>query len=457
MGSDDKFDVIIIGAGLAGSTAALVCARAGLSTVLFERGERPGSKNMFGGILFTPVIGELIPNFWEEAPVERPIVKKEFSFLAKDNSLTMVFQSEKFRKPPYNNNFSALRARFDEWYAAKAEEAGAIVFPETVVDDVIWDDKHERVIGVKTRRDEGDLYADIVIIADGATAMLLKAMGLRGDFAPEEQVTLCKEVLSLPPEKIEERFAVEKGEGCSIEYFGEAVMGMIGGAFIYTNKDTLSVGIGISIDENLRTKVTPYNVLDYFKSHPHVRKLLEGTKVEEYSAKMIPEFGYRKLPPLYGGGFMVTGDAAGFVNTSLYHEGSNFATASGKLAAETAIEAKAKGDFSAKTLSAYRKKLDESFVMKDMALFQDVGRFIHDHPEFLTTYPDTFIKMAETYFSVTDKPKDAVMRHVVDDFKSNVRMWRFMIDSYSMAGKVLGFNPLSLVWGGSGAKGKEQG
>ncbi len=445
MEATEKFDVIVVGAGLAGITTALVCARAGLDVIVFERGEYPGAKNLSGGVIFTPVINQLIPDFWKDAPLERPVTKKAFSFLSKDSALTFEFSCRAYAEPPYNHSFTVLRSKFDRWYAEQAEAEGAFFVNETVVDDVIWDG--DKVVGVKVRREEGEMYADVVVIAEGANSFLTERMGLRKPFTPEQMVTAVKEVWSLPAEKIEERLNLEKGEGMSIDYFGEgACMNMIGSAFLYANKDTISVGIGANIGDVMREKVTPYNILDYFKSHPNVKGLLEGAKLEEFSAHLIPEYGYKNFFKYYGNGYLVVGDAAGFINTSLYHEGTNYATASGFHAAETIIEAKKNGDFSSESLASYEKRLKNSFVLKDLYNFKDVASFIHNHPEFLTKYPEALIRMAERYFTVSGEPKEKILKQAVREFRSNVSLLKMVFDSLAMMRKVLGINPSWFVF-----------
>jgi electron transfer flavoprotein-quinone oxidoreductase len=437
MPTEEKFDVIVVGAGLAGLTAALVCARAGLEVVVFERGEYPGAKNVSGGVLFSTVLNELMPAFWENAPVERPVTKKEFAFLDRTRALSFEFATRAFAEPPFNNTFTVLRSKFDKWYGEQVEEAGAMIIAETVVDDVIK--RGNQVVGVKARRDEGEMYADVVIIAEGANAFLPERMGLHAPFGPQDMVTCVKEVLSLPAETIEERFNLEPGEGCSVDYFGEgAAQGMLGGGFVYTNRDTLSVGLGISVSDLMKRKIAPHNALEFFKSHPNVKQLLKGAKAEEFSAHLIPEYGYKKFYPRCGDGWMIVGDSAGFVNTSLYHEGSSYATMSGKLAGETAVAAKARGDFSATTLSAYDRKLAESFVLQDLKRYRDVGGFMHQHPEFLGDYPEKLIAMAEEYFTVTGESKERILKRAVRGFRSNLPLLKMVFDTMAMMHKVLG-------------------
>ncbi len=445
MSSEERFDVIVVGAGLAGITCALVCARAGLSVVVFERGEYPGSKNLSGGVIYTPVVEELLPEFYNEAPLERPVTKRAFAFLSKDSSLKIELSFREFAEPPFNHSFTVLRGKFDRWFAEKAEAEGALIINETVVDDVIWDGG--RVVGVKARRDEGEIRGNVVVVAEGANSFLTERMGLRKPFTPDEMVTAAKEVWSLPAETIEERFSLEPGEGISMECLGNgACMGMVGGGFIYTNKDSLSVGIGVNIGDVMRRRVPPNNILDYFKSHPDVKRILAGAKLEEYSAHMIPEYGYKKFFKYYGNGYLVAGDAAGFINTSLYHEGTNYATASGKAAAEAIIEAKEKNDYSEATLASYDKRLKETFVIPDMKMFKDVSHFIHTHREFLGDYPDALIGLAKRYFTVRGEAKEKYLKQMVGEFRRKVPLIKAGLASLGLMKKVLGIDPKWFVF-----------
>ena len=197
MGNEDKFDAIIVGAGPAGTTAAYILAKAGLNVVLVERGAYAGAKNVFGGIFYTTVLNRLIPNFWEEAPVERHIKGLQIFLLSESNAVSIGVLSEEHNKPPYNNSFTVSRAKFDQWYAGKAEEAGAFLATNTVVDDLLWEDG--MVVGIKARGEEGELYADVIIAADGANSLLAKKAGLRKEFVPRQVALGMKITLQAVP------------------------------------------------------------------------------------------------------------------------------------------------------------------------------------------------------------------------------------------------------------------
>ena len=430
------FDAIVVGAGPAGSSAALAMARAGLQVALIERGEYPGAKNVSGAALYAPnILADLLPNFWEEAPVERYLTRRVVTFMGNEAAVSLDFRTNAFGKPPYNG-FTILRPKFDRWLANKAVEAGALLIPSTVVDDLIY--KDGAVVGVRCRREDGDLFAPVVIAADGANSFLAKKAGLQKEFHADEMTLGVKEVLKLDTHTIEERFNLNGDEGMTNEYVGYASGDVKGGGFLYTNRDTLSIGVVAQIASLAQHKQRPYELLDQFKQHPAIAPLVRDATTLEYSAHMIPEGGWAMLPTLSRAGLMVVGDAAGFVFAAgLFLEGMNFAIASGIAAAATAQQAHTDKDFSAESMAQYRKRLEASFVLQDLKSYRHTPSFVNNE-RLQNVYPDLLCKTAENIFRSNGQPRRKVARVVWDTMRGKVPLLTLVRDGWQ-AGRALLF------------------
>src|SRR5256886_12691895 len=329
------------------------------------------------------------------------------TFLAEEAALAIDFRTRHYAQPPYNG-FTLLRPKFDRWLASKAEKAGALLITSTVVDDLLYE--RGQVAGVQCRREDGELYAPVVVAADGANSFLAKKAGLQREFRADEMSLGIKEILRLDAHIIEQRFNLTGDEGMANEFVGFATGDVKGGGFLYTNRDTLSIGVITQIASLAEKRLKAYDLLDQFKQHPAVAPLVRDSVTLEYSAHMIPEAGWAMLPRLSHGGLLVVGGAAGFCFAAgLFLEGMNFAIASGLAAAETIKQAHAESDFSALSMSRYRKRLEQSFVLQDLKRFRHAPDFVNNE-RLQNLYPELLCQAAENVFRSNGTPRNKLGR-----------------------------------------------
>ncbi|MEZ4495395.1 MAG: FAD-dependent oxidoreductase [Thermomicrobiales bacterium] len=404
---DDRFDAIVVGAGPAGIAAAREMAEAGLSVVVLERGQYPGAKNVSGGILYRQPTEEIIPGFESEAPLERPIIEQRYLALTGDAMLGGIYRSQDFASPPYNS-YSVLRSEFDRWYVqgGRSRRRGL-----SRVHRYRPPVRKGKVIGVSTGEPDGELLAHVVVLADGANSLLAKQADMHVEWDPIDQALVAKELIALPPGTIEDRFQLPTGLGAAYEIFGESTWNHLGYGFIYTNKASLSIGTGALLQDLIESGHNVNDMLDRFKKHPAIAPLIAGGETIEYSAHLIPEFGYKKLPRLFADGVLVVGDAAGLVNP-INREGANLAMISGKLAGQTVRLARERDDSSIATLSRYRELLDASIVLKDLHKVRNATHFAHERPHLLVDYPELISTIAKTYLTVDGKSKKEKMAEI---------------------------------------------
>ncbi|MGO9995932.1 MAG: FAD-dependent oxidoreductase [Steroidobacteraceae bacterium] len=425
----EQFDVLVIGAGPSGNAAAYTAAKAGLSVLQIERGESPGSKNVQGAILYSDALEKIIPDFRDDAPLERHLIEQRMWMLNDDSYVGSTYRSQAFNSPPYNR-YTIIRAQFDKWFSKKVQDAGALTICETTVTGLHLDGN--RVVGVKTDRAGGSVYADVVILADGVNSLLAKKAGFHPELEPRDVALAVKEIHFLPDTTIESRFNVGPDEGVAIEMAGTITQGMVGTGFLYTNTESLTLGVGCLLSDLRAQRVTPHALIEQMKAHPAIRPLIEGGEMKEYSAHLIPEGGYNAIPTIYGDGWMMVGDAGMFVN-SVHREGSNLAMTTGRLAAETVIELRSEGKAcTAANLARYRTKLDDSFVMKDLKKYRDMPGVLENNHQFFTQYPALINRAAHTMLLVDGADKKSKEREVRKSFIRKRSRFGLLGDAYKL-------------------------
>lgn len=425
----EKFDVIVVGAGPSGNSAALRLAEAGLSVLQIERGESPGSKNVQGAILYSDALEKLIPDFRDDAPLERHVIEQRMWVLDDNSFVGSHYRSDSFNKPPYNR-YTMIRSQFDKWFSERVQKAGALLICETTVTNLLLDG--ERVIGVMTDRQGGEIYADAVILADGVNSLLAKKAGFHPELQPKDVALAVKEIHFMPQEVIEQRFNVTGEEGVVIEMVGKITKGMMGTGFLYTNRESITIGVGCMLSDFKKQKITPYQLLEQMKAHPSIQPMLAGGEMKEYTAHLIPEGGFNAMPDLYGDGWLIVGDAGMFVN-AVHREGSNLAMTTGMHAADTLIELKNEGKaFTAENLKRYKARLDESFVMKDLKKYKNMPDVFHTNPQFFNDYPDLISQAARTMLTVDGVDKKTKEREIRKSFRHRRSLFGLMGDAFKL-------------------------
>jgi len=426
----EKFDAIVVGAGPAGVTAAYVMASNKMNVVMIERGEYPGSKNVIGGVLYVKTLNDLIPGFWKEAPLERRIVQHSYCLTGEREHTLLTHRSVGQSGPP--NGYTILRAKFDKWYARKAQDAGTSLITKTNVTELLRKDGN--IVGVRT--DRGDLLADLVIVAEGANTMLCEKAGLIEKPHSSQMAVAVKEIVSLPSDKIQERFGLGQDEGAAIQYLGAPFGGLVGFGFVYTNKESISVGFGALISTMMKEDTKPYDLMERFKSEPSVERFLRDGQAKEYQAHLIPEAGYAGMPRLFTDGALVVGDSAMLANP-LTGEGADLAILSGRLAGEVATQAHTVHDYTSKRLSDYQSLLLNSFALKDMKKQSGLLRYIEENLKIMSAYPEGLNAALAEWFRVDGTTRSEKIRRIRRIVASKRKLTRILKDAYTFGRKLM--------------------
>ena len=388
MSDSEELDVLVVGAGLAGLACAFEAARAGLQVAVLERGDVAGAKNLSGGRLYLEPVREVCKDLLAGAPFERTVVSDAIVLTDEKSSVSIRVDSP----GEAGQSVTVLRAKLDAHLADQVGAAGAMVLPQQRAEGLIRDG--DRVVGVKVGTDE--LRAKMVVAADGVLSFLAEAAGLRRERHLGNYAVGIKEIVQLTPQVIEERFNLGAGQGASRLYLGEITRGMPGGAFLYTNRDSLSLGLVLQLGalQQQKSDELVADLLETFKARPDVAPLLAGGKTVEYGAHLIPEGGAAHVPALGLPGLLLVGDAAGFVlNTGTALRGMDLALCSGALCGQALAEAKERGLDPVFCLERYREKLQGSFVMRELERHRHAPRVLANQ-RLYARYPRLTVRWA---------------------------------------------------------------
>ena len=278
----ERFDVAIVGGGTAGFSALQQLSNLGKQAILIEAGKTPGSKNVSGGILYskTPKNGKVYnvedvfgQEFVTQAPVERLITK----YILHATSNDKVFSIDLTPAHEYQSNFaySVLLTKLIPWFAKQAgenaERQGGGIVSGVHVRGVSWN-------GDKTIVETDELEpfeAKAIIAADGVNSELAELSKARPKFTPEELYQGVKVVVMLPEEILQERFNIKPNEGAAHLFAGDVTLDHIGGGFLYTNRDTLSLGAVYHYDSLMENPVEPYVLVDRLLKNPLISEFVK--------------------------------------------------------------------------------------------------------------------------------------------------------------------------------------
>ena len=412
--SEADFDVIVVGAGCAGSVAAYVAASAGKSVLMVERGNYAGAKNMTGGRIYSHSLKEVFPDFEQEAPLERKITHERIALMDHESAMTIDFTSPELAVEGADS-YSVLRGPFDQWLAEKAEEAGAEAIYGIPVEELIKDESG-RVVGVRAGEDE--ITGQVVILCEGTNSMLAERCLGNPRPKPNQMAVGIKETFELPASVIEDRFLTPEGEGAAMLFVGDCTAGHVGGGFMYANKESISLGLVATISTTAEQDMPVYQMMENFKNHPMVAPMIRGAKMVEHSGHMVPEGGYNMIPRYIFDGCLLAGETAGFcMNLGYQVRGMDFAVASGRMAAEAACEAIDAGDTSAAGLASYKTKLEDSFVIKDLRTFQEWPATMEHWDRMFTEYPMMVREIFNGLFAVDGKPQQHLAKRMMPIIK----------------------------------------
>ncbi len=414
MADGDAFDAIIIGAGLAGLSAAYRLAQAGRDVLVVERGPYVGAKTFTGGRLYTYALEQLLGEEWTQAPLQREVDREIVSILTATDAMNI----DSTFAAPGGRSFTVLSTPLVQWLAEKVEQAGGSVVPGMTVTGLLRADDGA-VRGVRIGEEE--LEAALVVDGEGINPLVFERAGLVRRLRRENVAVGAKYLFRLPEAEINSRFTTTSGRGAAMLGLGEVTQGVYGGMFLYTNTDTLCLGIVVDSDGWRKGGKNLVEAVEDMRRHPAIGRYVEGAELVEYGGHLVYEGGIDTVPQLAGDGWLIGGDAAGFcINRGFTIRGMDYAITSGIAAGETAVEALESGDVSAAGLAGYRRRLDGG-VLADMGRLRNAHHFMGHNPDLFTTYPGVAVDLMRELFAVDGSPLRPV-RTTLGGLRSKVRV-----------------------------------
>jgi len=369
----EKFDVIIIGGGPAGLSAGYFLSKYGFEVLVIERGAKLGSKNVFGGRIYSYPLDKYFEGWRDEAPIQRWVRSERLIALCRDAGVSIEYRRI---NPGEYDSFTVFLSDFLEWMGGLVESNGGLVATGVKVDKVLIEDGF--VNGVEA---SGDRFtSDYVIFAEGVNSILLEGLGFKRKPSREGYAVGVKEVFRVDSDVINRFFGLGDNEGVAAYVIGGPLTGLRGGGFLYTMKDYISIGAVIHLREPQTKDILVKEIVEDIRLHSFYKALFEEATLVEYSARLVGEAGYiNLLDRPYGDGYLVVGDSAGFVlNTGFTVRGVDYAILSGKHAADAIKNSHEAGSRSSEYLKIYYQYVKNGPIYKGLWKYRDIYKVLGD-------------------------------------------------------------------------------
>src|SRR5271154_1033727 len=377
-------DVLIIGAGPGGLACALHLANlieahtsanktpalSAENIYVLEKARELGAHQLSGAILDPRGLGELVPDFAKTAPLDTPVTGDAAYYFTESSSYKLPITP-----PPLQNhgNYVVSLNKLVKWLGGLVEKKGINLFTQFAGRELLYD--KNGIAGVLTE-DKGldkngkpkdnftpgyELRAKVTVLAEGPRGSLTKELVSKyklDGLNPQVYSIGVKELWEVPEENITPGF-VAHTMGWPVP------ASMYGGGWLYGMQgNRVSVGLVVGL-EYADPLFDPHEAFQKYKTHPFIRRVLEGGKLVRYGAKTIPAGGWYSMPRNYVDGGLIIGDSGSFLDAQKL-KGIHMAIKSGMLAAETILDALVTGDASAKTLSAFQDRVNASWAKKQL-------------------------------------------------------------------------------------------